>query len=73
MKAQMEKRQMEMERDSYVANLQGVKVALESLKSDYLCLLSDRNHILKVAENYAGQLREKEDEANKLNRELKNA
>lgn len=46
---------------------------MKSLKSDYLCLLSDRDYILKVAENYVGQLREKENEVNKLNRELKDA
>ena len=62
-----------MKSDSIVADLQRVKVALESSKSEYLCLISDMDYSLKVAELYAGQLRKKKDEVNKLNRELENA
>ena len=61
-----------MESNSIVADLQRVKVALESLKSQYLCLISNRDYIVKVDELYVGQLRKKADEVNKLNRELKN-
>lgn len=69
-KARVEKNQRSMEGDSYVADLQMVKVALESMKSEYLYLLSDRDHILKVAEVYANKLKEKEDEVNKLIKKL---
>ncbi|GLJ36131.1 hypothetical protein SUGI_0724820 [Cryptomeria japonica] len=61
-KARVENTQRGMEGDSYVANLQMVKVALKSMKSEYLYLLLDMDHILKVAEVYANKLKEKEDE-----------
>ena len=55
----MEKRQRGMEGDYFVADLQVAKTALESLKSDYLCLCLNRDYILKVAEINAKQLRGK--------------
>ena len=37
-------------RDWNVDDLQEVKIALETMKSDYLYLLTDRDYILKIAE-----------------------
>ena len=53
--------------------LQVVKTALESMKSDYLCLLSDRDCILKVVGIYVDQLSKGKNEIMELNRELKYA
>lgn len=69
-KAQRDKGQDGIRIGSYVADLQGVKTTFEDWKSEYLCLLLDRDYLLQVAGKYAEQLREKVDEVNKLNREL---
>ena len=58
-KAHIEERQEKMEIDPIVVDLQRVIVPWKFLRSDYLCLISDKDCSLKVAELYAGQLREK--------------
>ena len=50
------KAQREKKGDWPIADLQVVKTALESMKSNYLCLLSDRNYTLKVVGSYINQL-----------------
>ena len=62
----------EREGDWHVADLQKVKTALETMKSDYLYLLSDKDYILKVAEIYATQSNREKDEIQDLSRTLKN-
>lgn len=61
----------EGEGDWHVADLQKVNTALESMKSDYLYLLTDRDYILKVAKIYAAQSSREKDEIEDLNRTLK--
>ena len=58
-------------RDWNVDDLQEVKKALETMKLDYLYLLTDRDYILKIAEIYAEQSNRGKDEIDELNRELK--
>lgn len=65
------KAQREVEGDWLVADLQVVKTTLETMISNYLCLLSDRDYILKVVEIYVDQSNKGRNEIIKLNRELK--
>ncbi len=65
------KAQREVEGDWYVVDLQVVKIALETMKSDYLCFLYDRDYILKVAETYDDQWNRERNEIKELNKELK--
>ena len=58
-------------RDWNVDVLQEVKIALETMKSDYLYLLTDRDYILKIAEIHAEQANKGKVEIDELNRELK--
>ena len=64
------KAQKGMEGDWLVADLQVVKTTLESMKSDYLCLLSDWDYILKVVGIYVDQLSKGNNKTMELNREL---
>ena len=54
-----------------MTDLQKVKTALETMKSDCLYLLFDRDYFLKLAEIYAAQPNRKKDEIEDLNRTLK--
>lgn len=65
------KAQREGEEDWLVFDLQVIKTALETMKSDYLYLLSDKDNILRVAEIYADQSNREKNEIEELNRELK--
>ena len=65
------KAQREVEGDWPVTDLEVVKKVIQSMKSDYLCLLSDRDNILKVAEIHVDQLEKGRNEIMGLNRELK--
>ena len=65
------KAQKRVEGDLLVADLQVVKTAFESMKSDYLSLFSDSGYILKVAGIYVDQLSKGKNEIMELNRELK--
>lgn len=67
------KAQKGMEGSLLVADLQEVKTALEFINSDYLCLLSDKDYILKIAGIYVDRLSKGKDEIDKFSRELKNA
>ena len=49
------KAQREVKEDWPIVDFQVVKTALKTMKSDYLYLLSDRDHILKVVEIYVDQ------------------
>ena len=63
----------EGESDWHVAELRKAKKTLETMRSDYLYLLSNRDYILKVAEIYAAQSKQEKDEIEDLNRTLKYA
>ena len=54
-----------------MADLQKVKKALETMKSDYLYLLSDRDYILKATKIYATQSNREKDEIEDLSKALK--
>ena len=60
----------EVEGDWHVADLQKVKTALKTMKSDYLFLLSNRDYILKIVEIYAEQSNRGKDEIEELNGSL---
>ena len=67
------KAQKRVEGDWLVADLQVVKTTLESMKSDYLCFLSDGDYILQVVGIYVDQSSKGKNEIMKLNRELQYA
>ena len=58
--------------DWHVTDLQKIKTTLETMKSDCLYLLFDRDYFLKLAEIYAAQPNRKKDEIEGLRRMLKN-
>lgn len=62
-----------MEGDLLLVDLQIIKTALESMKLNYLCLLINRDHIVKIAGIYVDQLSKGKNEIVELRRELKDA
>ncbi|KAH9322813.1 hypothetical protein KI387_017452, partial [Taxus chinensis] len=66
----MERRQKGIEAESSHDSLQEIKDGMGTMKTNYLHLLSDRDHLLNLAEVYSDALRRKEEEVDKLSQEL---
>ena len=60
-----------VEIDWLVFELQVIKTTIETMKLDYLYLLSNWDNILKVAETHVDQLNKERNVIKELNRELK--
>ncbi|KAH9329864.1 hypothetical protein KI387_001972, partial [Taxus chinensis] len=67
---QLERRQKGIEAESSHDSLQEIKDGMGTMKTNYLHLHSNRDHLLNLAEVYSDALRRKEEEVDKLSQEL---
>lgn len=63
--------QLRLNKDMIIATLTHIDVTHKVVKTNFLHLLSDRDHLLQLNEIYFDALRRKEDEADKLTYKLK--
>lgn len=69
-KVQLERRQKEIKTESSHDSLMESKEGMGALKTNYLHLLSDHDHLLNLVVVYSDALRRKEDEVDKLTHKL---